>query len=78
MNTLTRAEAIAIVDDAQRDGAAALLALAAHWIGHSDYPDMSADDLAQFLYEYIGECASTREDRTPRGDDPTELDNPED
>ncbi len=79
---LNRMEALGLIEgcEAERDPADRLpflQDLQEHWIGHRDVlagdPAEAAEDLAQTLAEYVDECASPRNDRTPRGTDPTGL-----
>jgi hypothetical protein len=87
-HTLTRQEAKGLIEgcEAEQDPAERLHALQDLWSGHrhagslfivcawlAGDPAEAAAELAHLLAEYVDECASPRDDRTPRGSAPTDL-----
>jgi hypothetical protein len=70
---LTRAQADGLIADAA-DDVETLRAISTHWIGHAN-EDISADDLAALLFEYVEDSTDGDEVRSygPHDDDLTNL-----
>lgn len=74
MLTLTRSDALDLIDEAEQEGHESLCALAHLWIGHNEHDCATAEDYAAFLRDYVDEgCMDVNGDeirsRGPCGSD---------
>lgn len=75
-HTLTRSEALYLIDDAElRGDSVALNDLCIAWIGHDENGCDSDEDVAEYLREYVDAACLTDDVRSrgPRDDDDTGL-----